>query len=120
MRLLVRTTALRKASTQLALLPSKADPSVKRWQRTDKHLRDQFMPKGAPAPGEKGYRAPPARHPNAYGGQTPDELATDLLATARRNLRSPGFVALWQGHEYMGFTEDDIPDLLGVPYRDAV
>jgi hypothetical protein len=90
-------------------------------------LFDTFAPLGAPAPGEKGYKPPPAFPRGAWDEQNPHEVAARLIDAAYHYLDEPETREMYEAavegrseaaeeYEEIPFT---LPDLLGVPYRDG-
>lgn len=90
------------------------------------HL-DTWAGQSAPRAGEKGYRAPPAREPGAFGNRSPFEIAETAVARALELREDPDVAAMWwiepDAVDELGdpelWTQADLPDLLGLPYQDA-
>lgn len=93
---------------------------VHEHQRHVKHL-DRAGP-AAPAKGQKGHRAPPARPEGAFDGRTPDEIGRTVVSNAVRLREDPDVAAMWHipadAADEETWTEADLPDLLGIPRRD--
>ena len=109
------------AVTQVRTHRRKVEPA-KLWER--------FGPQSAPKPGEKGYRAPREKHPDAWNGREPGEVAQTVVANAIRYMHDPtfmqmlqtppgGFEGEYEGEEdlYDHETQAGVADLLGLPSR---
>ncbi|MCB9764960.1 MAG: hypothetical protein H6739_34625 [Alphaproteobacteria bacterium] len=76
----------------------------------------------APRPGERGYRPPPKPPPCALNGRSPGEVATTAIDRATELMEDPEFFQAWttpRGTPDADWTQEDLPDLLGVPLSDA-
>lgn len=110
----MRTT---KSGTTVLVAPHVAK---RKKGRQKKHL-DTAGP-AAPQKGQKGYRAPPARHPDAWDGRTPDEIGRSVVAAAQAIVHEPETAWMYgseDGDPTDTWTEADLPDLLEIPHRGA-
>jgi len=92
--------------------PSKPAP------QKDEPWFDVYGPRGAPRPGEKGYKEDPTRPPGAHDGQEPYDLVIDMLDQASRVWSDEDWAQIYQGG-HPDFEYSDLPDLIGVPARDG-